>query len=432
MSVINKMLRDLDERHALAAPDGTPASVQAGPEARRRRDREWFWRIVSALMLGAVAWVGWIAYQLQPQPLVTDLALRSADVAHRLAARKVATAVPVPATPVPVTTPAAPVVTTSTPTSPAPQAPAVSNAAAPVTGTPGGGGPAPAAATPAAATVPSMPPSAATTSVTPADPARAGSRATTAEASSIKGGETSKPRPRGAVRQNRAAGAATSESVAKLALDVPAARILSGPAGRSRINKRDTVRTPAQRAEIEFRKGVALLREGRPSESEENFGKALELSPAHEAARQAYAALLIDRRAYPQARTLLEQGLVENPGHPLFSLVLARLRVEQGALARALEVLDASRGGGTEYAEIQALRGTVLHRLARHPAAADAYRSALQLAPGDGASWVGLALSLEAMQNYSEAAEAFLRAAATGTLSPEMKANAERRARQIQ
>jgi len=422
MSVINKMLRDLDERHALAAPDGTPASVQSGPDVRRRRDREWFWRIVSALMLGAVAWVGWIAYQLQPQPLVTDLALRSADVAHRMAARTVATAGAVPAKPVPAPPPSTAMASAPTPPTP-PQAPAVPSAALATKATPGGTGSAAVAGTPPVQSNPSAAPSTGPKNTAPAKPVREDSPAANANAPDTK---------RGAGRQNRATKAATPEPVARLALDVPAARILSGPAARSRIDKRDTVRSPAQRAELEFRKGVALLREGRPSESEENFGKALELSPAHEAARQAYAALLIDRRAYPQARTLLEQGLAENPGQPLFSLVLARIRVEQGALGRALEVLDASRGGGAEYAEIQALRGTVLHRLARHPAAAEAYRSALQLAPGDGAAWLGLALSLEALQKLPEAAEAFRRAAATGSLSPDLKANAERRARQIQ
>lgn len=430
MSVINKMLRDLDERHALAAPEGAPTSVQSGPEVHRHRDREWFWRIVSALMLVAVAWVGWIAYQLQPQPLVTDLALRSADMAHRAAAQKAAgaTAAPAQAVPGPAVPPPAP---TEPPQATAVSAPSTMAAVNPTSPpTPTSPPDSPAGATPVAGPIAASSPPAADAAAAPATPA-ATSRDRPAKASAVAARGDPERRPGTEAGSSPAERKASPEAVTRLAPEVPAARILSAPAAKARIEKRDTVRTPLQRAELEFRQGVGHLREGRPGDAESHFEKALEAYPAHEAARQAYVALLIDRRAYPQALVLLENGLTQNPGQPLFSLFLARLRVEEGAFARALEVLDASRGGA-EYAEIQALRGTVLHRLGRHALAADAYRAALHLAPRDGGSWIGLALSLEALQKLPEAAEAFRRAAASGTLSPDMKANAERRARQIQ
>lgn len=425
MSVINKMLRDLDERHALAAPESAPTSVQSGPEAHRRRDREWFWRIVSALMLVAVAWVGWIAYQLQPQPLVTDLALRSADMAHRAAAQKATGATAAPAQAVP-----GPAVPPPTPTEP-PQATAVSAPSPMAAAAPTSPPDSPAGATPVAAPVTVSSPPSAQAAAAPAPSGTAKSRDRPAKASAVAARGDPERRAGTEAGSSPAGQKASPEAVPRLAPEVPAARILSAPAAKARIEKRDTVRTPSQRAELEFRQGVGHLREGRPGDAESHFEKALEAYPAHEAARQAYVALLIDRRAYSQALVLLEQGLAQNPGQPLFSLFLARLRVDEGAFARALEVLDASRGGA-EYAEIQALRGTVLHRLGRHALAADAYRAALHLAPRDGGSWIGLALSLEALQKLPEAAEAFRRAAASGTLSPEMKANAERRARQIQ
>jgi hypothetical protein len=43
---------------------------------------EWFWRFLAAAMLLSVGWVAWIAYQLNPAPLVTDLALQAAAKAR--------------------------------------------------------------------------------------------------------------------------------------------------------------------------------------------------------------------------------------------------------------------------------------------------------------------------------------------------------------
>jgi tetratricopeptide (TPR) repeat protein len=80
VSVINKMLQDLDRRSAVepsAADAGAPA-VKA-VSAERSRGHEWFWRVLAALVLVSVAWVGWVAYQLQPRPLVTPLALLAAQ-----------------------------------------------------------------------------------------------------------------------------------------------------------------------------------------------------------------------------------------------------------------------------------------------------------------------------------------------------------------
>jgi endonuclease YncB( thermonuclease family) len=39
---------------------------------------EWFWRFLAAVMIVAVGWVAWIAYQLNPPPLATQAAWEAA------------------------------------------------------------------------------------------------------------------------------------------------------------------------------------------------------------------------------------------------------------------------------------------------------------------------------------------------------------------
>jgi MSHA biogenesis protein MshN len=81
MSVINKMLQDLDRRQALGSAADANNMVRA-PSARSG-GHEWFWRILVVLLAAALGWVGWVAWQLMPRkPLTTELALQVAAEAR--------------------------------------------------------------------------------------------------------------------------------------------------------------------------------------------------------------------------------------------------------------------------------------------------------------------------------------------------------------
>ena len=106
MSLINKMLQDLDRRQALAGATDASVVQVAAPGAARRGGREWLWRIVAVLLTLGVGWVIWVGYQLLPKPLVTNLALQPAP--------------PPPAPKVTVTAPPPPPAAVAEPTPPGP------------------------------------------------------------------------------------------------------------------------------------------------------------------------------------------------------------------------------------------------------------------------------------------------------------------------
>ena len=90
MSVINKMLQDLDRRQALGV--GADANVVRAPSAKSG-GHEWFWRVLVVLLAAALGWMGWVAIQLMPRkPLVTELAFQAAAEAQSRAAAKPAAA----------------------------------------------------------------------------------------------------------------------------------------------------------------------------------------------------------------------------------------------------------------------------------------------------------------------------------------------------
>jgi MSHA biogenesis protein MshN len=376
MSIINKMLQDLDRRQGVSDPDATLVQ-QVRSVAQPRKDREWFWRIIAVLMIGALGWVAWIAWQLQPrEPVATEQAFKAAQNAVR--------------NPPPAPAPAAP--------KPAEEAKAVSEKPAPqvaetmklasVIETPireQPRKPAIKAAAPAAAPVPA---------------ARAG---------------------------------ASTAGTARLDLDVSPARILQAPVqAAARVEKRDRVRTSEDRAEAEFRRGAMVLNQGRVAEAEEMFAAALSIYPAHEAARQALIALHLEQGRIDDARRLLQEGVALSPGNARFTSVLARIYIERQDYAAALEVLNGIRMPESGSPDVQSMRGAALQKLGRNAEAAAAFQATLRAVPQSGAVWMSLGISLEALGKKAEAADAFRRAAATGSLSTDARSYVEQRARQLQ
>jgi MSHA biogenesis protein MshN len=342
MSVINKVLRELDQRHAIPdSPEDAPREVR--PVRDPGGGHEWLWRIVAALLLVALAWVGWVVYQMQPRRVATDLGIAAGETARRdgarLAERK--------ATPPPE-------------------------------------------------------PSAFAAAVLVVEPAGALKLAESIETP---------------------IGAPALRELKPKAL----APVKIGP----RVEKHELTPVPVQRAEIEFRRGVALLQQGRVSEAEARFAVAIGLDPAHEQARQALAAMLIEQRRLEEARRLLQEGLRVNPKQQHFAVALARIHIERADYAAALEGLNRGRDDSRPSAEYDAVLGSVLSRMGRDREAVEAYRAALRAAPDKGGTWLGLALSLENLDRRAEASDAYRRALASGTLTADVRQYAEQKIRAL-
>lgn len=400
MSIINKMLQDLDRRQGASVPEATLAQ-QARSVPPPRRDREWFWRIMAVLLIASVGWVAWIAWQLQPrEPVATAQAFKAAQNAPR--------------NPPPAPAPAGPKPAAQVPVEQKPVAQAVLAEAKPAVEKPA----------PQVAGAMKLAPGIET-------PIRERLRkpALKAPAQAV-----AVPPPAAAAAPVAAAKAGASAKAATRLdeLDVPPARILQAPVqAAARVEKRDRVRTAEDRAETEFRRGAALLNQGRVAEAEDVFAAALSISLAHEAARQALVALHLEQGRIDEARRLLQEGVALNPANTRFASVLARIHIERRDFAAALDVMNAVKAPEQGGAEFQSMRGTALQQLGRHAEAIEAFQSALRGAPQIGGVWMGLGISLETLGRKAEAAEAFRRAAATGTLGAEVRGYAEQRARQL-
>jgi MSHA biogenesis protein MshN len=180
--------------------------------------------------------------------------------------------------------------------------------------------------------------------------------------------------------------------------------------------------TTYELAEIEFRKGVANLRNGRINDAEAQFRLANEEDRSHVAARQALIGILIEAGRNADAEEVLRESLSINPRQPREAMVLARLQVERGDFEAAIPTLESVSAYVGSDAGYYSFLAAVFQRASRHEEAAKQYRTALALMPRNAIWFMGLGISLRALGESGQAQEAFKRAASTGTLSPELQA----------
>ena len=101
---------------------------------------------------------------------------------------------------------------------------------------------------------------------------------------------------------------------------------------------------------------------------------------------------------------------------------LARMELAEGRVSQALELLTRLEPVLSDVADVWAIRGNAAQRLGRHPESAAAYLMALKLRPNEARWMLGAAVSLAVQGQTAEAAELAEKARAGGVLSPEVAA----------
>ena len=197
-------------------------------------------------------------------------------------------------------------------------------------------------------------------------------------------------------------------------------------AGPTRIDVRPRT-LPTNTAEGEFNRAIALVNQGRAEEARAALSAALKIDPRHEGARQTLAVLQVEAGYMNEAQATLSEGISLNPSQANFAMLLARLKVETGDNKGALEVLRGYQQQGKSNAELRAFAGTLLQRMGQPADAIEEYRAALTLSPNVGIWWVGLALSYEGMNRSGEAIDAYQRARISGNLPVEVAEFVERK-----
>jgi MSHA biogenesis protein MshN len=213
--------------------------------------------------------------------------------------------------------------------------------------------------------------------------------------------------------------AATAPLQQSLPVVMPAVVVVSSPAANPTIRLEQSVQTAAERNLAEVQHAADLQRRGALAEAEASLRGVLDNDKGMITARLALFSLLSRQQRNDEARKVLKDGIDIAPTQSQLVLPYARLLAARGEWSAALDALVPATDALAQDAEYRALNGAVLQRLGRFSQSSAEYRAALRLAPAAGAWWVGLGLALEGEGRQIEARSAYLQARAN-TLGPDL------------
>jgi MSHA biogenesis protein MshN len=165
---------------------------------------------------------------------------------------------------------------------------------------------------------------------------------------------------------------------------------------------------------------LQLLNTGKNHAVIASLQKSLNMKPALHPARELLANIYLQSGRDTEAYMLLEQGIRLDQNHLPFVHIYAQALVARGRLLEAKRVLTAAEMPATANPEFYALSAAVHQRLGEHQQSVDYYMHALELQPKAGPWWLGLAISLEALDKASAAVGAYTEAKLSGSLSADL------------
>ncbi|RJX32423.1 MAG: hypothetical protein C4516_04130 [Oxalobacter sp.] len=470
MSLINKMLKDLDKRSAEAGGNSsTRASVRAVTLGKQKKGRPVLWVLLLLLVVSSAA-AAWfyrdnLLKKFQSAPKTPPAPLVSSAPPLVTATPPVVTTVASPIDPAKtsetaiVSVPprvATVVATPSAKPSPTPNKPLppstpqkAAHVAAPQARTPAPASPSPMAVAPTPKAPPMSPPrlvtanAAAQKSATPvAKPSPAPSVVPPVVKPEQKPAPTTVDAPhkfgvaapkvmadsKALTSEARSAAAPVNTKKAAPAQQAPVTTKTLKRGAVPAVGKTMKVEvTPEQQADNEYGKAIRLIEAGRTAEAIAMLEGVLMKQYKHAAARQTLAGLLIEEKRTAEAANVLKAGLRMDSSQTGMAMLLARLQVDSGDSRTALSTLQQSLSYGKNKPEYRAFIAALYQRENRHQDAIENYRAAVGEVPSNGVWWMGYGISLQALGRKADARTAYTQARDSGKLTPPLKAFVEQR-----
>lgn len=147
---------------------------------------------------------------------------------------------------------------------------------------------------------------------------------------------------------------------------------------------------------------------------------------AHQS-RETYAKLLMNDGELLAAYNLIESGMQLAPNHPGYKKVKARILIADGQINEAVSLLSRRAPDISQDVEYHEILATALLASRDFEGAALSYTSLVQQDQNQGKWWYGFAASHDSMGNNDAAIQAYRRALQQGNLSPNLRRRSQER-----
>ena len=176
---------------------------------------------------------------------------------------------------------------------------------------------------------------------------------------------------------------------------------------------------------------LAALRAGQEALAIQLLTALVQTEPANIAGRKKLAAVLYSQDQSVRATAVLEEGILQFPQDADLRLMLARLLSQQNENNRALTILTPELTLAGKSTEFLGFRAALAEQVGAHQIAHDDYLQLSMQQPNESRWWLGLAVSSERVLKPQVALDAYQRVVTQNQLSNEVQNFAQQRINQL-
>lgn len=194
---------------------------------------------------------------------------------------------------------------------------------------------------------------------------------------------------------------------------------------------REVKLSPSQLAQKQLVLAADAEKQGQLVKAMDYYAKALKLDPSLHESRKQLAALHYGQGELAQAAEVLAQGRLLYPQEFEFALLLARVQHAMGETDSALASLAQIPDNHSLARQKWLAQTDLAQKQGQYPLVEQAYRKLLQQEPQQGKWWMGLAYALDSQQQFGPASQAYRTALSYSGLSTQAMAFIEQRLQQL-
>lgn len=192
------------------------------------------------------------------------------------------------------------------------------------------------------------------------------------------------------------------------------------------VFKGELVKSPVNKdtntyAEKLFKQAYNDYKAGDIAGSLKKLNMALDQDSSHVNARSTLALILSKQGHTELAYSVLNEGLIQFPEKSAWIKMMARLLLNEGKVVEAKQILSKHTPDITTNIEYYALYAAVLQKLNGYNESAKIYRDLLRINPSKSVWWMGLGISLESLRRYDDALYAYQKAYKSPSLALDSK-----------